>query len=106
MLRISIIESGTSRRLMLEGKLVPPWTDELKNALARNESGEEHCELVVDVRGLTVISEEGEDVLLALMLQGARFRGSDVFTKQILKQLARRAQQPGNGKKNPKSNEY
>ena len=98
MLRISIIESGKSRRLMLEGKLVPPWTDELKNAFARYESGEEHCELVVDVRGLTVISQEGEDVLLALMLQGARFRGSDVFTKQILKQLARRAQQLGKNK--------
>jgi hypothetical protein len=101
MLRISIVESGARRRLVLEGKLVPPWTDELKNVFTRNASDVDHCELVVDVRGLMVISREGEDVLLALMLQGARFRGSDVFTKQILKQLARRAQQLGNGNKKP-----
>jgi hypothetical protein len=101
MLRISIVESGTRRQLVLEGKLVPPWTDELKNVCQRNQSGSEHCELVIDVRGLTVLSQEGEDLLLALILQGARFRGSDLFTKQILKQLARQAQQLGNGNKMP-----
>ena len=53
-----------------------------------------------------MISQEGEDVLLALMLQGAKFRGSDVFTKQILKQLSRRAQQLGNGNKKPQGNGY
>ena len=95
MLRISIIENETKRQLVLEGKLVEPWTDELKNICKSNGSESEHRALVVDVRGLTVISQEGEDVLLALMLQGARFRGSDVFTKQILKQLARRAEQCG-----------
>jgi anti-anti-sigma regulatory factor len=101
MLRISIVESGTRHQLVLEGKLVPPWTDELKNVCQRNQSDSEHRELVIDVRGLTVLSQEGEELLLALILQGARFRGSDVFTKQILKQLARRAQQLGNGNKKP-----
>jgi hypothetical protein len=95
MLKISIIENGTRRQVILGGKLVKPWTDELRNVCKSNESESEHRELVVDVRGLTVISLEGEDVLLALMLQGARFRGSDLFTKQILKQLARRAEQSG-----------
>ena len=98
MLRISIVESGARRRLVLEGKLVPPWTEELKAAFKRSKSEVDHFELVVDVRGLTVISQEGEEVLLALMLHGARFRGSDVFTKQIFKQLARRAQQLGKNK--------
>ena len=93
MLKISIIENGTRRQVILEGKLVKPWTDELRNVCKSNEGESEHRELVVDVRGLTVISLEGEDALLALMLQGAKFRGSDLFTKQILKQLARRAEQ-------------
>jgi hypothetical protein len=96
MLRISIIETGTRRQLelVLEGKLVAPWTDELKSVCLRNDNKSEPRELVIDVDGLTAISQEGEDVLLALMLKGARFRGGDLFTKQILKQLA---QQLGNG---------
>ena len=97
MLRVSIIENGIRFQLVLEGKLVAPWTDELKRFCNGNQGEGRHRELVVDVRGLTVISKEGEDVLLALMLQGASFRGSDVFTKQILKQLARRARQCGKG---------
>lgn len=95
MLKISITENETRRQLVLEGKLVEPWTDELKNVCRSNNGENGHRELVVDVRGLTVISQEGEDVLLALMLKGARFRGSDVFTRQILKQLAQRAKQCG-----------
>lgn len=94
MLRISIVESGIRHQIVLEGKLIPPWTEELKNVCQRIES--ERRELVIDVRGLTAISQQGEEELLSLMLRGARFRGGDVFTKQILKQLARRAQQLGN----------
>ena len=89
MLKISVIENATRRQVILAGKLIAPWTDELQRICNTNEG--DHRELVIDVRELTMISQEGEHVLSALMLQGARFRGSDVFTKQILKQLARRA---------------
>lgn len=95
MLKISIIENETKLHLVLEGKLVSPWTDELKNICQKAASDLDHRELVIDLRGVTIISADGEDVLLALMVQGAKFRGSDVFTKQILKQLARRAQRNG-----------
>jgi anti-anti-sigma regulatory factor len=97
MLKISMIENESRRQLVLEGKLVPPWTDELRNICIEPQIRSNHTELIVDIRGLTVISREGEDVLLALMLQGARFRGSDVFTSQILRQLAKRAKESGNG---------
>jgi hypothetical protein len=42
------------------------------------------------VKCLTAIDEAGESVLLELMKQGARFRSSGVFTKQVLKRLARK----------------
>jgi len=98
MLKISIIDGETKRQLVLEGKLVAPWTDELKSVCQGAVKDIDHRELVIDVRGLTVISTDGEEVLLGLMVHGARFRGSDVFTKEVLKQLARRAQR--NGKPN------
>ena len=98
MLKISIIQNETRCQLVLEGKLLPPWTDELKSVCSGRQIRFDTGELVVDIRGLTVISREGEDVLLTLMQQGAKFRGTDVFTRQILKQLARRAQKTENGK--------
>ncbi len=92
MLRISIIESATRRQVLLEGKLIAPWTDELSRICNGYQDQLQKGELVVDVRGVTVIGREGEEVLLALMRKGAKFRGSDVFTRQILRELARRAQ--------------
>jgi hypothetical protein len=42
------------------------------------------------VKNLTGISQCGEDVLLALMNEEAKFHCRDVFAKQILRQLASR----------------
>jgi hypothetical protein len=45
---------------------------------------------VIDVKCLIAISEDGEKVLLELMKEGACFRSSGVFTKHVLKRLARK----------------
>jgi hypothetical protein len=44
----------------------------------------------MEVKQLTTISQEGENLLLELMSDGVKFRSYGVFTKHILKQLARR----------------
>jgi hypothetical protein len=43
------------------------------------------------MKHVTTISQEGENVILELMNGGIRFRCSGVFTKQVLKDLTRRA---------------
>ena len=91
MLKISSIDTPSQRRLVVEGKLVTPWAGELKRACDQARTDLHDRELVVDVRSLIVISEEGENVLLALMNEGIRFQGCGVFTKQLLRKLARRA---------------
>ena len=93
MLKISIKDSKTRRLLVLEGKLVAPWTDELTSICYCSGSDPDQRELVIDVRGVTVISADGEEALLCLMVKGAQFRGAGVFMKQELKQLARRVRQ-------------
>jgi len=95
MLKISIVEGRTQRRLVVEGKLVPPWSDELKAACERAAWGLDGRELVVDLQNLTTISQQGENVLLELMKRGAKCRGCGVFTNEILKQVAHRMR--GNG---------
>jgi len=91
MLKISIIEKDRKRQVLLEGKLVAPWTIELNNIGQEAALDRDHRELVIDLRSVTAISAEGEDVLLALMDRGARFRVSGVFMRQIVKQLSRRS---------------
>lgn len=91
MLKISVVENRTQRRLVLEGKLVAPWAGELKSACEKAKADLGDRELVIEVKNLVTINQAGENVLLELMKEGVRFRGCGVFTKAILKQLARRA---------------
>jgi len=92
MLKISIECRKAERLLVLEGKLIAPWTNELMRAACQNRANHlDDRELVIDLRGVTDISPDGEEALYCLMVQGARFRGGGVFIKQVLKQLAQRA---------------
>ena len=90
MFRISIIETPGQRRLVLEGKLVSPWTAEVQNAW--RDAGEQlqGRKLVIDLRNVTLISADGENMLYELMKDGAKFSCADVLTKHVLKRLARR----------------
>jgi len=88
MLRISIVERRNQRRLVLEGKLVAPWAHELQPAYQQASADLDGRELVIDVKSVVAISEDGENVLLELLKAGACFRCAGVFTKHVLKRLA------------------
>ena len=88
MLRISVVEGRSQRRLVVEGKLVAPWAHELKCAYEEASADLNGRGLVVDVKDLTAISEDGETVLLDLLKEGACFRSAGLFTKYVLKRLA------------------
>ena len=88
MFKISILDTACRRRLVMEGKLINPWASELTTVWRQATEDLNGRELVVDVKGLTAVTEDGENVLLQLMKEGASFRSSGVFTKQVLKRLA------------------
>ncbi len=90
MLKISILDSLSQRRLLIEGKLIGPWATELARVWRQATTDLNGRAVIIDVKGLTAITEDGENVLLELMKQGASFRSSGVFTKQILKRMARK----------------
>lgn len=91
MLKISLIDTAKHRRLVVEGKLITPWTAELKSACEKARSDLRGRELVVEMKHITTISPEGETVILALIDEGIKFRCCGVFTKHVVKQLTRRA---------------
>lgn len=45
---------------------------------------------MIELRSVTCISEDGQNVLLELMKEGVTFRSSGVFRKHVMKQLARK----------------
>ena len=88
-MKISIVERRNERRLVLEGKLIAPWTTELRNACERARENLADRKLVLYLKSLTIISEQGEDLLAALSNEGVKLRCYGVFAKQVLRQLAR-----------------
>ena len=89
MLKISIIDSSKQCRLVLEGALVAPWAIELHRACESARADLNGRELVVELKNLVAISEEGENILLTLMREGVKLRSQGVFTKHLLRQIAR-----------------
>lgn len=90
MFRISIIEGRAQRRLVLEGKLIAPWTTEVESAWRSAGEQLHGRKLVIDLRNVTLISADGENTLYELMKDGAKFSCADVLTKHVLRRLARR----------------
>ena len=90
MFKISIVETRRQRRLVLEGKLVPPWTEEVESAWKDAAEHLQGRKLVIDLTNVTFIGRDGENALFELMRGGAKFSHGDVLTKHVLKQLARR----------------
>lgn len=91
MLKISMVEGKDERRLIVEGKLVGPWAAELESVCAETGNDLRNRGLIIDMRHLTAISQEGEKVLCELIQKGVKFRCRGVFTKHVLKLVARRA---------------
>jgi hypothetical protein len=90
MLKISILDNARQRQLLIEGKLIGPWASELARVWRQERADLNARALVIDVKGLTAITEDGENVLLDPMKEGASFRSSGVLTKQVLKRMARK----------------
>jgi hypothetical protein len=93
MLKISILDTPSQRQLLIEGKLVGPWATELARVWRQATVDLNGRAFIIDVKGVTTITEDGENVLLELMKEGASFRSSGVFTKQILKRMTRKIRQ-------------
>jgi hypothetical protein len=90
MFKISTVDTNGHRTLVLEGTLVRPWTGEVETAWKSAREQLQGRKLVIDMKNVTLINRDGEETLLRLMEDGAKFSCKDVLTKHVLKQLARR----------------
>jgi len=91
MLRISIVDTPTQRRLVVEGKLISPWTTELRTACDDAKADLKGRSLVVDLKNLTIISQEGEHLITELMNENVKLQCCGPFTRLLLRRLSHRA---------------
>ncbi len=89
MLKISVVESPRRRQLVVEGKLIEPWAAELAKAWEEAKADLNGRDLIVDLRSLTAVGPEGENVLLQLMREKVKLR-CGVFMKEVISGLRRR----------------
>jgi hypothetical protein len=90
MLKISVIDSRSQRRVVIEGTLDEPWLAALRGSWQAAKADLGSRKLVLDLKNVTRISEEGESALSELVKEGACFSSSGVLTKYLLQQLVRR----------------
>jgi len=95
MLKISIVDTQKQRRLIVEGALIAAWAAELTNACERSKAALNGRELLIELKDLTAINEEGQMVLLALMNEGVKIRYRGLFAKHVLTELARQRHTDG-----------
>jgi hypothetical protein len=91
MLKISLVENARSRRVIVEGKLIAPWAAELRSACEKAKADLRGRELVIEMKNIATIGQEGENIIVELINGGIKFRCDGVFTKQVVKELTRRA---------------
>ena len=93
MFRISTIDTRSQRTFLVEGTLIGSWVSELRTTWKTASQELDGRKLVIDLSNLTVISIEGEDAILDLMKEGAKFSRGGILTRHVLKQLTRKKQQ-------------
>ena len=92
MFRISVVDTRSERRLVVEGTLLGPWVEELRTSWRNACQERGGRKLIVDLRNLTTLSREGENAIFDLIKEGAKFSCGNVLTKHVLKQLAQKKQ--------------
>lgn len=101
MLKISLVDGQRQRRIIVEGALIARWIDELVTACEKARTELRGRELVVDVRGLTTIGQDGANLLMKLVRNKIKLQ-CGVYVRELLRQLAHDAhQQPREIEKSP-----
>jgi hypothetical protein len=88
-LRISVEQHASSLSLVIEGRLVGPWVEELRRVSQERPAGV--TLLSIDLCGLTAMDAAGHALLEELHQSGATLSCSDVLNRYLVEQMARPA---------------
>lgn len=86
MLRITVTESATEQRWILQGRLVKSSVGELISSWRTREQLADRVR-VVDLDEVTSIDKDGEQVLQTMIADGATFIANGLYTKHLLEEM-------------------
>ncbi|WP_433964518.1 hypothetical protein [Tunturiibacter gelidiferens] len=89
MLRITMTEDKSEQRWVLQGRLTASFLQELIASWRANRDRRPTLNRVVDLDEVTCIDKDGEQVLLMMIGDGARFVASGLYTKHLLESLSK-----------------
>ncbi|WP_179583115.1 hypothetical protein RBB74_13315 [Tunturiibacter gelidiferens] len=89
MLRITMTEDKSEQRWVLQGRLTASFLEELIASWRANRDRRPTLNRVVDLDEVTCIDKDGEQVLLMMIRDRAKFVASGLYTKHLLESLSR-----------------
>ena len=75
-----------SLSIILEGKLVGPWVEELNSYWRQMSVNQQSC-VVIDLTGVTFIDANGKALLTRLWQQGAELRAAGCLTRCVVEEI-------------------
>jgi hypothetical protein len=89
MLRITMTEDSSEQRWVLQGRMTSSFLEDLTESWRVSQDRRPAQNRVVDLDEVTCIDKDGEQVLLMMMRDGARFVASGLYTKHLLESLSK-----------------
>ena len=87
MLKITITETQTENRWILQGRLVGPWVGELRSYWKQKHRLHSGQRCLVDLNEVTFIDKSGERLLRAMSKKGAELVANGMYTKHVLEKV-------------------
>jgi hypothetical protein len=88
MLRITVTDSASEQRWILQGRLTGSSIEELTTSWCANRGCLTSQSCIVDLNEVTTIDKEGEQVLLMMIRDGAKLVATGLYTKHLLESLS------------------
>jgi len=86
-LKITIMETATERRWIVQGSLVGPWVSELRTTWKRVHRSRDERACIIDLNDVTFIDKSGERLLRAISKKGAQLIAGGMYVKHVVEQL-------------------
>jgi anti-anti-sigma regulatory factor len=86
-LKITIMETATERKWIVQGSLVGPWVSELRTTWKRAHRSHDKRTCIIDLNDVTFIDQSGERLLRAISKKGAQFIAGGMYVKHVVEQL-------------------
>jgi hypothetical protein len=86
-LKITVEESPTENRWILQGQSVGLWVRELRSSWKKKHLTQSVQRCVIDLTDVTAIDKKGEKLLPAMFKEGAELIATGIYTKHMLEKV-------------------